>query len=348
MLPDPELVEAIATDLGVDPSFVEKDWYAIRLVATVAGVREGNLTPVFSGGTSLSKGYGLIRRFSEDLDFKILLPEAGTERSARRSYRRAVVDAIRADDDWTLREEGVEAGNESRFFRCHVGYPTTSAVAAALRPQLQLEMTFARPVLAPEHRSLRSFVAEARREDPEVPRIGCVAPAETAADKISALTWRILDPNARQDPTLIRHVYDVAALEPHAVEHEDFPELLRELLNADAERGAPDPDLLGRTPNERLVAALDVLSGREHAAQYERFVGAMCYGAENETPKYQDALEAVRRLGMRAAPAGGGTGLWNLIEARRKDPTVSMDELQHRADREQGAVRQLKGQGTGT
>lgn len=66
VLPEPELVEAIATDLGVDPSFVEKDWYAIRLVATVAGVRQGNLTPVFSGGTSLSKEYGLIRRFSED------------------------------------------------------------------------------------------------------------------------------------------------------------------------------------------------------------------------------------------------------------------------------------------
>lgn len=65
----------VATELGVDPSFVEKDWHAIRLVATVAGVREGDLALVFSGGTSLSKGYGLIRRFSEDLDFRVLLPE---------------------------------------------------------------------------------------------------------------------------------------------------------------------------------------------------------------------------------------------------------------------------------
>lgn len=198
MRPDPELVEAIATDLGVDPSFVEKDWYAVRLVATVAGVREGNLTPVFSGGTSLS--------------------------------------------------------------------------------------------------------------------------------------------NASQDPTLIRHVYDVAVLEPHAVEHEDFPELLRQLLIADAKRGAPQPDLLGRTPTERLVAALDVLSGGEHAARYERFVRAMCYGKENEIPKYQDALDAVRRLGMRAASAGTGAGLWDLIEVRRGEPTVSADELRHRMDRKPGAV----------
>ena len=163
MPPDPESIGAVATELGVDPSFVEKDWHAIRLVATVAGVREGDLELVFSGGTSLSKGYGLIRRFSEDLDFRVLLPEAGVQRSARRRYRSAVIEAIRAGDDWTLPDEGVEAGNESRFFRCHVGYPTTTAVAPILRSELRLEVTFSRPALAPEHRSLRSFVAEARR-----------------------------------------------------------------------------------------------------------------------------------------------------------------------------------------
>lgn len=73
----------------------------------------------------------------------------------------------------------------------------------------------------------------------------------------------------------------------------------------------------------------------------------MCYGDESDTPKYQDALEAVRRLGMRAASAGAGTRIWDLIEARRKEPTVSVDELQQRMDRKQGVVRSLKGQGTG-
>lgn len=296
---DPESIGAVATELGVDPSFVEKDWHAIRLVATVAGVREGDLELVFSGGTSLSKGYGLIRRFSEDLDFRVLLPEAGVQRSACRRYRSAVIEAIRAGDDWTLPDEGVEAGNESRFFRCHVGYPTTTAVAPILRSELRLEVTFSRPALAPEHRSLRSFVAEARREHPEVPRIGCVVPAETAADKISALAWRVLDPIARQDPALVRHVHDVAVLEPHVVKHADFPELLRESLMADAVRGTPGPHPAGWTPAERLAAALDVLSDRDHAAQYERFVRAMCYGNENDTPKYRDAIAAIRRLGMR-------------------------------------------------
>lgn len=304
MPPEPELIEAIATDLGVDPSFVEKDWYAIRLVATSINVKQDNLSLVFSGGTSLSKGYGLIRRFSEDLDFKLLLPDAGITRPARRNYRRAVVAAIRAENDWTLPDEDVVARNVSCFFRCQVGYPTTFAVAPTLRPGLKLEVTFRSPAIAAEERSLRSFVAEARGDPPEVPGISCVAPVETAADKISALTWRVLDQGTRNDHTLVRHVHDLAALAPLAMVHEEFPELLHQLLGDDAARGATNPDLNALTPAERLAAALDALAGQEHAANYEGFVGAMCYGTENETPAYQDDLDAIRRLGQRLDSMG--------------------------------------------
>ena len=299
MPPEPEPIEAIATDLGVDPFFVEKDWYAIRLVATIINVKQDNLTLVFSGGTSLSKGYGLIRRFSEDLDFKLLLPDTGITRPARRNYRRAIVEAIRAENDWTLEDDDVEVMNDHRFFRCQVAYPTRFTVAPTLRPSLQLEVTLASPALASEERSLRSFAAEARQEQPEVPQIHCVAPAETAADKVSAFTWRVLDQRARKDRTLMRHVHDLAVLEPLATAHQGFPGLLHRLLDADATRGATNPDLDARTPVERLAVALDAVTDQEHAANYEVFVRAMCYGTENETPTYQDGLDAIRRLGQR-------------------------------------------------
>ena len=81
--------------------------------------------------------------------------------------------------------------------------------------------------------------------------------------------------------------------------HEEFPELLRQLLEADATRSATNPDLDALTPVERLAAALDALAGQEHAANYGRFVRAMCYGTEHETPTYQGGLEAIRRLGQR-------------------------------------------------
>jgi hypothetical protein len=51
---------------GLRPAIVEKDYYvteALRVIAAAAGDRV-----IFKGGTSLSKGWNLIRRFSEDID----------------------------------------------------------------------------------------------------------------------------------------------------------------------------------------------------------------------------------------------------------------------------------------
>ena len=274
----------------------------MRLVAAVVNAAGGSLTPVFSGGTSPSKGYGLVQRFSEDLDFKTLLPEADIRRPVRRSYRRAVVEAIRADDDWTLPEDEVTAANENRFFRCNVGYPTVSAVSPSLRPRLKLEVTLMPPLLPPKDRSLQSFVSQTLGEKPEVPRIACVAPAETAADKLSVLTWRVLDPRTRHDRTLIRHVHDLAALERDAMSHDGFSGLLRRSLDADATRGELTPDNSALSPSDRVNAALEILDTEpEYAAHYGDFVRAMCYGTEDETPTFVAALEAVRRLGMRVA-----------------------------------------------
>jgi predicted nucleotidyltransferase component of viral defense system len=53
-------------DRGLRPALIEKDYYvteALRVIGTVAGERT-----IFKGGTSLSKGWNLIQRFSEEDD----------------------------------------------------------------------------------------------------------------------------------------------------------------------------------------------------------------------------------------------------------------------------------------
>jgi Nucleotidyl transferase AbiEii toxin, Type IV TA system len=48
------------------PAIIEKDYYvteALRIIAAAAGDKV-----IFKGGTSLSKGWNLIQRFSEDID----------------------------------------------------------------------------------------------------------------------------------------------------------------------------------------------------------------------------------------------------------------------------------------
>ena len=51
---------------GLRPAIIEKDYYvteALRVIAATAGDKV-----IFKGGTSLSKGWNLIQRFSEDID----------------------------------------------------------------------------------------------------------------------------------------------------------------------------------------------------------------------------------------------------------------------------------------
>jgi hypothetical protein len=92
-------------------------------------------------------------------------------------------------------------------------------------------------------------------------------------------------------------LHDLAALETLASEHPEFPELLLRLLVQDAARGRAVPEIAAMTPGHRLAAALDMLAGDpDYRAEYDRFVLGMSYAPAGETPSFQTALEAARRL----------------------------------------------------
>ncbi len=51
---------------GLRPAIIEKDYYVTEALRAIAGVASDKI--IFKGGTSLSKGWNLIERFSEELD----------------------------------------------------------------------------------------------------------------------------------------------------------------------------------------------------------------------------------------------------------------------------------------
>ncbi|MDR3132755.1 MAG: nucleotidyl transferase AbiEii/AbiGii toxin family protein [Prevotellaceae bacterium] len=65
------LIKFTAAHFNIIPAFVEKDyWITLALRRLSDSVHAGNA--VFKGGTSLSKGYHIINRFSEDIDIAII------------------------------------------------------------------------------------------------------------------------------------------------------------------------------------------------------------------------------------------------------------------------------------
>jgi hypothetical protein len=165
-----------------------------------------------------------------------------------------------------------------------------------LRAHIRVEMSFEAPALPSAPRSIRSLIAMAQREPPEVASFPCVDPVETAADKLSALAWRVLvrDRTRRNDdPTMIRHLHDLAALEQHVAGAPRFGGLVLAAAAVDeGRRGAPaaDPATMFAEILRRLES--DPLWARE----YEEFVRQVSFAGAGEVINFAEAVAACRRL----------------------------------------------------
>lgn len=301
---DRQLVEEVAADLGTEPGLVEKEWHVVRAIGVVAALDHDGARPVFSGGTSLSVGWGLIKRFSEDADFKVAMPEADNPsqaRARRRQFREHVLTAL-AGADFRLIGEVRKA---SQFFSADFAYPNGFDPVTGFRPYLQIEMTFEAPALPPIDCAIRSLISRAQDAEPEVRAFPCVDPVETAADKLSALAWRVCARergSPKDDPTIVRHLHDLAALEPCIAWPLAFAALLRKAAAADSGRGS------GRAPvdvHDRFTLML-VRLGTDPlwAQEYDRFVRNVSFAQSDEFIRFDDALEAATRLAGTAGVIG--------------------------------------------
>lgn len=94
--------DTTAARLNTTSQNVEKDfWVCWTLDALYHGLPDGGPRLLFKGGTSLSKGFGLISRFSEDIDLTVFRDDIGVPASIAelealsRKKRKARLDAIR-------------------------------------------------------------------------------------------------------------------------------------------------------------------------------------------------------------------------------------------------------------
>jgi hypothetical protein len=73
-----DLFVGASTRLGTAEQNIEKDfWVCWTLDALFNELEAGGPRLLFKGGTSLSKGYGLIERFSKDIDITVFREDIG-------------------------------------------------------------------------------------------------------------------------------------------------------------------------------------------------------------------------------------------------------------------------------
>src|SRR5437016_11242159 len=92
-----DLIRIVAAEQGIDPALVEKDYWIMH---SLYGLQQLGLTFQLKGGTSLSKGYRCIERFSEDIDILIEPPPERDVKSGPNQNKLTHVESRKKFYDW--------------------------------------------------------------------------------------------------------------------------------------------------------------------------------------------------------------------------------------------------------
>ena len=295
--PDKSVIEEVALATGIAESFVEKDWFVTQAILAVAEIEHGGFDVVFSGGTALSKAHGLLQRFSEDVDFRVVVEDSDTGRKALSNYKHAVVDALR-QQGFAMDDAQVRARDGNRFFAIDLSYESYFTRVGALRPHVQIEFAVRDTQLAPVHLQVSSFVRNVGGQEPEIENIACIDPVESAADKLSALAWRIPDRvrgDQYDDPAVVRHVHDLAMLKDVAMSSDKFSGLVKTSMSHDDRRSKNNMTFSGLPIEDKFDQMLSAFDNdKNYWQEYDQFVRGVSYA--QSAPDFDVAMQAVRDL----------------------------------------------------
>jgi hypothetical protein len=111
-----ELIRIVAAAKGIDPALVEKDYW---IVHCLYGLQQLGLKFELKGGTSLSKGFQVIGRFSEDIDIRIEPPADRDVKTGRNQTKAAHIQSRRDFYDWlaqTIKIDGISKVERDKVF----------------------------------------------------------------------------------------------------------------------------------------------------------------------------------------------------------------------------------------
>lgn len=223
-----DLVAVVAGRRRLAPALVEKDYWVTHVLW---GLHQLGLEVWFKGGTSLSKGFGLIERFSEDLDLKV---EPGSLKAlpAVRNWKSEGKKAVQERQSHfealqhLVEIPGVEVSADPTFedpahrsTQLRALYPGAHlAGLGMLRPFVLLEIGDAR-VTPFVRRDMTSFIHEelealgqlAAFDDNRPKSVRCVHPLVTLIEKLDAVRRRV--PRGDVAPAaFVRHFEDAARI----------------------------------------------------------------------------------------------------------------------------------------
>jgi hypothetical protein len=221
-----DLIRIVAEEKMIDPALVEKDYWIMHCLH---GLQRLGLRFELKGGTSLSKGYQIIDRFSEDIDIRIEPPEDQDVKTGRNHLKEAHIRGRKDFYDWlarTIKINGITRVERDREFdnkdlfsagiRLH--YESIAEPIEDLRDGVLLEAGFARvtPNAAKDISSWAYDYAVGKVDiiDNQAKAVACYDPGYTLVEKLQTIStkFRKQQETGELPSDFMRHYYDVHSL----------------------------------------------------------------------------------------------------------------------------------------
>lgn len=132
-----ELFRVIANEKAIDPYLVEKDYWIMH---ALWGLQQQSYNFELKGGTSLSKGFKIIDRFSEDIDIRVQPPSEMNVPTGRNQDKKAQVEARKKYFDQLAIEINIHSMESARDY----DFDNEKMMSAGIR--LNYESLFEVPV----------------------------------------------------------------------------------------------------------------------------------------------------------------------------------------------------------
>ena len=234
-IPDPDkkvIYQQLSDESKIPPFAVEKDWWVVQVLAAIFEMNVGKHL-VFKGGTSLSKAWNLISRFSEDVDLAIDPKFLGFEGELKKkditALRKAANQYISNTFYPELKERMAEKGftnvtwdiintqesdQDPKIILLY--YPNVIESVGYIQPKVQIEIgcrSLREPLKIAEFNTLiDEYYPQASFAMPAI-QIPTVLPERTFLEKIFLLHEEFSKPTqAIRVERLSRHLYDVYQL----------------------------------------------------------------------------------------------------------------------------------------
>lgn len=248
-----EIFNAVFQQMNISPIAIEKDWWVVLTLRLIFEMDRTSAL-IFKGGTSLSKGWGIIERFSEDIDLaldrKFLGFTGEMSKNQVDKLRRVSHQYIREQFFPALKAKFEEAGLENVSLHLpdstssdkdpqtiEISYPSLLPQASDyIWPRVLIEIG-SRSLHEPfSHRPIRSIVGdnfEGQAFADNATSIPCANVERTFLEKLFLLHEEFQKPHISiRTHRLSRHLYDIEKIMGSAYSEKALksPDLYQEIV----------------------------------------------------------------------------------------------------------------------